>query len=143
MQRVIYLRRATTRRDQQSLQQQLERVFQNQWGQPALVAVVARARETWRPPTDVYETESAVVVKVELPGMRDAQIELTLDEYSLHIRGTREEQRPNAPQYYHQMAINYGPFEIDVFLAQPFDHDRVTAQYDDGFLIVELPKRGA
>lgn len=143
MQRMIFLRRASILRDQQVLQQQLERVFQNQWAQTTVVTVVARSRDVWRPPTDVYETEHAIMVKVELPGMRDAEIELTLDEYGMHIRGARREQRPATPQYYHQMGISYGPFELEVFIGQPFDADNVTAQYDDGFLVVELPKTGA
>jgi HSP20 family molecular chaperone IbpA len=140
MRRVIYLRRPVYRRDQQGLQHQLERVFQTQWGQPAMITVIARAREVWRPPTDVFETEGAFVVKVELPGMRDAEIEVTLDDSGLRISGVRPEQRDTPLKSYHQMGINYGPFELEVFLARPFDQERVTAQYDDGFLIVELPK---
>jgi HSP20 family molecular chaperone IbpA len=38
------------------------------------------------------------------------------------------------------MGINYGAFVVEVFLVHPFDHERVAARYDDGFLFVELPK---
>jgi HSP20 family molecular chaperone IbpA len=140
MRRVIYLRRPGTGRDEQGLQQQLERVFQRQWGQAASVIVVAKNREVWHPPADVYETEESFLVKVELPGMRDAEIEVTLEERGLHISGSRPEQRSEGLRYYHQMGINYGRFELEVFLARPVDHNSVTAHYDDGFLLVELPK---
>lgn len=143
MQRVIYLRRPLHGRDQQGLQQQLERAFQRQWGQPKAVIVIAQNREVWRPPTDVYETGEAVVVKVELPGMRDADIEITLDERSLRIAGSRPEMRTRQLECYHQMGINYGSFEVEVFLARPLDYEHVTAHYDDGFLFVELPKQTA
>ena len=139
MQRVIYLRRRAGH-DQQNLQQQLERMFQQQWNQATSMIVVTRPQNVWHPSADVYETTAAFVVKIELPGMRDADIEVTLDERSLHIRGVRSEQRDDGLQYYHQMGINYGAFELEVFLARPVDYEHVSARYDDGFLFVELPK---
>jgi HSP20 family protein len=135
MQRVIYMRRPRQGRDQQGLQQQLERAFQRQ-----TVFVITHNHEVWRPPTDVYETETSFVVKVELAGMRDAEIAITLDEHSLRIEGRRPDQRDESLLYYHQIGVNHGAFAVEVFLAGPVDYDNVTARYDDGFLFVELPK---
>jgi len=142
MQRVIYLRRPLYRREQRGLQQQLERAFQNQWRQPNSVLVIAPHQEIWRPPTDVYETASAYIVQVELAGMREAEIAITLDQDSLRIEGHRPERQGERPLGYHQMAINRGAFTVEVYLARPFDYENVTARYDDGFLFVELPKPG-
>jgi HSP20 family protein len=139
MQRVIYLRRPLHRRDQRGLQQQLERAFQSQWAKPNALIVIAQ-KEIWRPPTDVYETDTAIVVRVELAGMRDAEIAITLDEGGLRIEGQRPERHEERPRSYDQMGINYGTFAVEVFLARPFDHEGVAAHYDDGFLFVELPK---
>jgi HSP20 family molecular chaperone IbpA len=134
MQRVIYLRRPLPGRNQRGLQQQLERAFHSQ------VIVVAQNREAWRPPSDVYETAAGLVVRVEMAGMRDAEITITLDERHLRIEGYRPERRDERPLCYHQMGVNYGTFVVEVFLARPFDAESVTARYDDGFLIVELPR---
>ena len=139
MQRVIYLRRPLHRRDQRGLPQPLERAFQSQWGQPSSLIVIAH-KEIWRPPTDVYETDAAFVVRVELAGMRDAEISITLDDHSLRIEGQRPERQGERPLCYHQMGISYGAFTVEVFLHRPFDHEKVAARYDDGFLYVELPK---
>ena len=138
MQRVIYMRRPRPGRDQQGLQQQLERAFQRQ-----MVVVIARDHEIWRPPADVYETDTAFVVKIELAGMRDAEIAITLDEHSLRIEGRRPERRDEHLACYHQIGVNYGAFAVEVFLAGPVDYDNVEAHYDDGFLFVELPKPAA
>jgi HSP20 family protein len=135
MQRVIYMRRPWTGLDRQGLQQQLVSAFQRQ-----TVIAVARDQTIWRPPADVCETETAFVVKVELAGMRDAEIAITLDERSLRIEGQRPEQRNETLRCYHQIGVSYGAFAVEVFLARPFDYDHVTAHYDDGFLFVELPK---
>src|SRR5262245_39786560 len=137
MQRVIYLRRPLPGHNQRGLQQQLERAFQRQ------VIVIAQNREVWRPPADVYETDAGLVVRVELAGMRDAEIAITLDDRHLRIEGHRPERRDERPLCYHQMGVNYGSFEVEVFLVRPFDADKVAAHYDDGFLIVELPRRDA
>jgi len=139
MQRVVYLRRPLHRRDQRGLQQQLERAFQNQWGQPNALIVITQ-KEIWHPPTDVYETDAAIVVRVEIAGMRDAEIAITLDERGLRIEGQRSQRHGERPLSYHQMGINYGTFAVEVFLVHPFDYENVTARYDDGFLFVELPK---
>ena len=135
MQRVIYMRRLRAGRDQQGLQQQLVSAFQRQ-----MMIAIARDQGVWRPPADVYETETAFVVKIELAGMRDAEIAITLDERSLRIEGQRPEQRDQGLLCYHQIGVGYGAFAVEVFLARPVDYDKVTAQYDDGFLFVELPK---
>ena len=139
MQRVIYLRRPLNRGDQRGLQQQLERAFHSQWGQPSSLIVITH-KEVWRPPTDVYETERAFVVRIELAGMREAEIAVTLDERSVRIEGVRPERHDERPLGYHQMGISYGAFTVEVFLNRPYDHERVSARYDDGFLYVELPK---
>jgi HSP20 family protein len=141
MQRVIYLRRPLHRRDERALQQQLERAFQSQLAQPSSLTMRAR-QDFWRPPTDVYETEQAFVVRVELAGMRDAEIAITLDDRGLRIEGSRPERNDERPLGYHQMGVSYGIFAVEVFLNRSFDHERVAARYDDGFLFVELPKLG-
>jgi HSP20 family protein len=139
MQRVIYRRRPLQRRDQRGLQQQLERAFHSQWSQPTSLIVIAH-KEAWRPPTDVYETTTAFVVRVELAGMREAEISVILDDRGVRIEGVRTEQHGERPLSYHQMGINYGAFAVEVFLNSPFDYENVGARYEDGFLYVELPK---
>ena len=135
MQRVIYMRRPRVGRDQQGLQQQLVSAFQRQ-----MMIAIARDQGVWRPPAEVYETEKGFFVQIELAGMRDAEIAITLDERSLRIEGQRPEQRDQGLLCYHQIGVGYGAFAVEVFLARPVDYDHVTAQYNDGFLFVELPK---
>lgn len=92
----------------------------------------------WRPPTDVYETEDALVVRVEIAGMREEDFSIQLDGRYLSIRG----QRQDIPERraYHQMEIRFGEFNIDVELPLPVDAARIEATYRNGFLGVILPK---
>ena len=92
---------------------------------------------TWCPPTDVYETDDCVVVKVEIAGMdRDAFV-ISLDGRRLTIAGVRRD--PAEKLAYQRMEVLYGQFETQVHLTRPVDEGHVEAVYENGFLIVRLP----
>ena len=93
----------------------------------------------WRPPTDVYETETEVVARVEVAGMRESDFEVTLEDGFLMISGTRPDIQER--RAYHQMEIRFGRFSITVALPQgPVNIEQSHAEYLDGFLTVVLPK---
>lgn len=92
----------------------------------------------WRPPTDMYETEDQLVVRVEIPGMREEGFFIELNGASLVIRGTRQDIAER--RAYHQMEIRFGEFSIELELPHPVEADQVKAVYTDGFLRVLLPK---
>ena len=92
----------------------------------------------WSPPTDVYETEGAIVVKAELAGMREEDFEVALEDNILMISGNRPD--PNERRAYYQMEISSGRFEFAVELPLPVDVELATAEYKDGFLTIHLPK---
>jgi HSP20 family protein len=92
----------------------------------------------WRPPTDVFETHDAVIVRVEIAGMREEDFTISLSGKFLVIRGVR----PDAPERraYHQMEIVFGEFMSEVELPCAVISEEVNAEYDKGFLRLELPK---
>jgi HSP20 family protein len=92
----------------------------------------------WRPPTDVYETDDAIVVRVEIAGMEEADFTIILDERSLLIRGVRAESAER--RAYHQMEIRFGEFGTEIELPYPVAANQVEAVYGMGFLRVVLPK---
>jgi len=100
--------------------------------------VSPRQPKIWRPPTDVYETDDCVVVKVEIAGMDQSDFSISLDANRLVISGVRHD--PAAKLGYQQMEILYGHFETEVHLPRAIDDDRIEATYDNGFLSVRLPK---
>ncbi len=92
----------------------------------------------WRPPTDVFETDDAVVVRLEVAGMRPGDFQVALQGRTLTIRGVRYEE--SGIRAYHQMEIPFGEFEVIVPLPWPIQAEQVDASYQDGFLVVRLPK---
>ena len=100
--------------------------------------LAARQHKAWRPPTDVYETDDCVVVKVEIAGMEDEDFGISLDGKRLIISGIRRD--PASKLGYQQMEILYGHFETDVLVARAVDEEKIEATYQGGFLVVHLPK---
>jgi HSP20 family protein len=92
----------------------------------------------WSPPTDVYETDNAYTVRVEIAGMREDDFEVAVENNTLSISGNR----PDIPERraYHQMEIRFGKFATAIGLPSPVDIDLAVAQYADGFLTITLPK---
>ena len=113
------------------------------WGesQPGWRRSSLRQRKAWRPPTDVYETEGAVVVKVEIAGMAREDLAISLDGRKLTIRGVRRDSA--AKLGYQQMEIQYGYFETEVLVPRAIDEEGVEATYQEGFLSVRLPNAPA
>ena len=98
----------------------------------------------FRPPTDVYETEDAVVVIIEVAGLQEDQFEISLSEADrvLTVVGRRQSHGADAGRVtFHQLEIPYGVFAVDVPVPWPLqDAQQSTAAYNDGFLVITLPK---
>jgi HSP20 family protein len=92
----------------------------------------------WCPPTDVYETDDCVVVKVEIAGMERDDFLISLDGLRLTIGGVRRD--PAEKLAYQRMEIPYGQFETEVHLTRAIDEAGIEAVYQNGFLIVRLPR---
>src|SRR5213592_4828768 len=72
---------------------------------------------TWRPLADIRESAEMLTVKIELAGMKEEEIDVTLYEDALVVSGERyEEPERNENVYYHEAQIRYGPFRIEVLL---------------------------
>jgi len=92
----------------------------------------------WSPPTDLFESDDAIVVRVEIAGMREEDFEVALENNALVIGGARAD-LPDRRAYY-QMEIRFGKFSTSVALPAAVNEEAARAEYKDGFLTVTLPK---
>ena len=100
---------------------------------------IAMRPHSWRPPTDVYETEEAIVVRVEIAGMRRVRFfHLLWMNAACKLRGVRPDNSER--RVYHQMEILFGEFSTEVELPYAVEAEQVEAVYRDGFLRIVLPK---
>ncbi|MBC8503690.1 MAG: Hsp20/alpha crystallin family protein [Anaerolineales bacterium] len=92
----------------------------------------------WSPPTDVFETDDFIIVRVEVAGMENGEFAISLEDQILTIQGARFD--PPERRAYHQMEIRFGEFISQVGLHRAVDQDKIDAKYEDGFLRIALPK---
>jgi len=92
----------------------------------------------WRPPTDVYETDEAIIVRVEIGGMKESDFLISLKDRTLIIKGVRTDRDERIT--FHQMEVRFGEFETNIELHSPVESQKVEAEYKDGFLRLVLPK---
>jgi len=95
-------------------------------------------RTPWRPPTDVFETEDSVMVRVEVAGMREDHFNIEINGRELFIRGIRQDSSER--RAFHQMEIRFGEFVLSIELPYFIDSNQVEAVYENGFLVISLPK---
>jgi len=97
-------------------------------------------RAGW-PALDVAEDKNTISIKADLPGLRQEDIEVNVDEDDiLTIRGERKEEAESKDKDYHQVERVYGAFERSLRLGVPIDREKVKAAYKNGVLEVILPK---
>jgi len=97
-----------------------------------------KGRRRWRPPTDVYETDTDIVIKVEIAGMKTQDFTISFVDRRLSISGCRNDVSDKIS--YQNMEIPYGEFHTEVRINWPLKQDEISAVYEDGFLLVKLPK---
>lgn len=98
----------------------------------------------WTPAVDMFETDEAVVVIVDLAGVDAQHTEVHTEPHLLTIRGLRNaRQRGDQSISYHALEIPYGHFERTLRLPPGIDADGARATYDDGVLEIVLPKTQA
>jgi HSP20 family protein len=127
-----------------SLQETMNRLLEEALA-PERVATQMPA-SGWTPAADVYETGDSFVVLMELPGIDEDDVEVSVDGDRLVIKGERRPQLPARPDRFHRMERSHGAFARTFVLSQAVDPDDVSAQFRDGLLRIELGKarvRGA
>lgn len=99
----------------------------------------AAANGHWVPNTDVYATDTGLVIKVELAGMRSENLEISIEGNRLRITGNRPDGCRATKCSFLVMEINYGPFESVLELPPGYDLSQAKAAYLNGFLRIDVP----
>jgi HSP20 family protein len=96
---------------------------------------------SWTPPVDIVEGKERIKLNVELPGFKEDQVNLTVENGMLTIKGERKFQKEDKEENYHRVERSYGTFVRSFTLPTSIDPNRIQADFSDGILHVEMPKR--
>jgi HSP20 family protein len=97
---------------------------------------------TFNPSMNVAETDASVQVTIELPGLDEKDIEVSLTKDSLTIRGEKKEEKAENTKSYSHLERTYGSFSRTIPLPCEVNEDKVNASFKRGILTVTLPKSG-
>ncbi|MDP2965725.1 MAG: Hsp20/alpha crystallin family protein [Pelolinea sp.] len=92
----------------------------------------------WRPPTDLFETETEFIVRVEIAGLSENDFSVNYDRNMLVVLGKRS--TLDSKCAYHRMEIPYGEFSTRIPLPEEADIRRASAEYENGFLTIRVPR---
>ena len=96
----------------------------------------------WIPPVDIFQTgEHELVLKAELPDMAREDIDITVENFVLTIKGEKKFQHDVKDEQFHHLERRYGTFSRSFSLPQTVDAGKVAADYKNGVLTVRLPLR--
>lgn len=99
------------------------------------------ALTTWAPAVDIYETENDLVLKADLPEVAEKDIDIRVENNMLTIRGERKLEESVKEDNYLRVERAYGSFSRSFSLPTTVDTESIKANYKNGVLTVELPKR--
>jgi HSP20 family protein len=95
---------------------------------------------TWFAPTDVSEDENSLQISMELPGVESDDVRLSLENNILTIRGEKRQRSEEDNERIHRFERTYGMFERTFALPNTVDPDKIEARYENGVLLVRIPK---
>ena len=94
----------------------------------------------WTPAFDVSETEHELIVKAEVPGMDKEDINITVSDGMLTVKGEKKQEKKEENEHFHRVETHYGMFSRTLRLPAEVEADKVDATYKDGVLNITLPK---
>jgi HSP20 family protein len=127
-----------------TIEDQMENMFQRFFGTPfGLPAEVVRekALQPWEPRVDIEETDKELYVKADLPGVEPNNVEVTVVEGALVIKGEKKEEKEEKGKNYHRVERFAGQFYREIALPTGVECEKIVATHSKGVLTVTIPKK--
>jgi HSP20 family protein len=121
-------------------QEDLNRLFRRNWLRPVEGKESVAEGGTWAPAVDIYETDEAYAVEADLPGIDPKNIDVSVEDGVLNLRGERKLEKEVKEENYHRVERAYGMFSRSIRLPADVDAENVKASYDNGLLKITVPK---
>src|SRR5207247_5588467 len=128
-------------RDLLSLQERMNRMFQESLSRSRGEEEEIAAAGSWKPAVDIYEAADRIVLRADLPGVRQEEIDLRIENGTLRLRGERRMPDGAKPEEYHRVERPFGTFVRAFSLPRSVDPAQVRAGFRGGVLEVRVPTR--
>jgi len=122
-------------REMMSLRDAMDRLFDDAFTRPLSL------RENWSAPAiDMYQTNDEIVVKAALPGIKADEVQINITGEVLTLKGEVKHEEEKKEKAWHIREQRYGSFERSVVLPTDVVADKAKAEFENGILIITLPK---
>ncbi len=121
------------------LHQVADQLFGEFFGQTPFKMAATEAR--WSPMVDVHETDEGIRLVADLPGIKQEDIQVSIEGDTLTLKGERKRDTEVKEDQYHRVERSYGVFQRSILLPSVVDSSKVKATYKDGVLEILLPKK--
>ncbi len=126
--------------DMARLQREVNRLFEDSGRSTGRGGAELASARTWAPAVDIFEDREEIVVRAELPGLRQEDIDIELTGDTLTLKGERKFEDAQRKDNYVRVERAYGHFQRSFTIGVPVRGDAVKASYKDGLLEIHLPK---
>lgn len=127
-----------------AMREEMDRMFERfEHGWPRLPSLISRGlgREVILPEVDVREDEKQVTIEVDLPGVDEKDVSVTMANGILTVKGEKKSEREEKEENYYLAERSYGKFERSLTLPETIDENQIEAQFDKGVLTIVAQKR--
>ena len=125
-------------REFSTLQNEMNRLFNTVFDAPG--PGNGNTLRRWMPPMDLVETEDQFVLRADLPGLSEEDVNIEVEDNVLTVSGERKAEQAESKEGYHRIERAFGSFSRSLTLPEGIDADAVTANFDRGVLEVRIPK---
>ena len=122
-----------------ALQDRINRIFDESFSRTADVDDDI-SMSAWKPSVDIYETDKAIILKAELPGIKKEDVSVEIKDNVLTLRGERVEDKEIKEGSYFRKERCFGTFSRAFNLQHRVQPDKIKAKFKDGILEIEIPK---
>ena len=122
-----------------ALQDRINRIFDESFSRTADLDDDI-SMSAWKPLVDIYETDEAIILKAELPGIKKEDVSVEVKDNVLTLKGVRTEEKEIKEKNYYRKERAFGTFSRAFNLQHRIQPDKIKARFKDGVLKIEIPK---
>jgi HSP20 family protein len=127
--------------DLSSLHNRVNRLFQDFYGDLGRGSEQSLTASAFAPPVDVYEDENKITLKLEVPGIKEEDLDIRLENNTLTVTGERKLEKEEKQENFQRIERRYGSFSRSFTLPNTVDANTCNANYENGVLRIEFAKR--
>jgi HSP20 family protein len=120
--------------------EEMERMMDETFGRPMMWRRMPEEEIGWSPTMEIYEKDNNYVVRMELPGVKPEDVDISMSGDTLTVKGARNPPEDVKDEAYQLCEVCYGSFTRSITLPEAVDSDKIEANYDNGVLNLRIPK---